>query len=141
MEQMQMNWLAYAVAVIAQMIIGYLWFHPAVMGKVWAKANNLTIEEMKPKNPGLVYGLTLVYTLLNTLFLMVNVTGPGQEEVRYHTFQHGVFHAIIFTIMVTLPVMGSPALHEGKPASWTLVQLGYWFVRVSVAMGILSLWR
>ena len=33
MEEMQINWMAFATAVVAQMIVGYLWFHPAVMGK------------------------------------------------------------------------------------------------------------
>ena len=141
MEEMHTNWLAYAVAVVAQMAIGYIWFHPSVMGKKWAEANGRSIEDMKPKNPGLVYGLTMVYTLLNTLFLMVNVTGFGQEAVQFHTVKHGLFHALIFSILVILPVLGTPSLHEGKPKGWMIVQLGYWFVRVSVAMAILSAWR
>ena len=141
MEGLHFNWIAYAVAVIAQMIIGYLWFHPAVMGQKWAAANNTTLDEMKPKNPGMVYGLTMLFTLLNTLFLMVNVTGPGQEDMQFHTFKHGVFHAIVLAITVLLPVLGTPALHEGKSKNWIIVQVGYWFVRYAVAMGILSLWR
>jgi len=142
---MHINWLAYAAAVLAQMIIGYAFFHPALMGKVWAKANGKTVEEMNPKNSGLVYGLTFVYTLLNTMFLLFNVTGPGQDVApdghSYHTFQHGLAHALIFSVLVVLPVMGTPALHAGKSKEWVLVQLAYWFVRVSVAFGILSMWR
>ncbi len=141
MENVHLNWAAYAVAVVAQMVIGYLWFHPAVMGKMWAKANGSTIEAMQPKNPGMVYGFTILYTLLNTMFLMVQVVGPGQEDVQFHTVKHGLFHAVLFTAMVVLPVLGSPALHEGKSKTWMLVQVGYWFVRVSVAMAILSAWR
>lgn len=141
MENVHLNWAAYAVAVVAQMVIGYLWFHPAVMGKMWAQANGKSIEEMKPKNPGLVYGVTMLYTLLNTLFLMVQVVGPGQEDVQYHTVKHGLFHALLFSAMVILPVLGTPALHEGKSRNWMLVQFSYWFVRVSVAMAILSMWR
>ena len=141
MEQMHLNWIAYAVAVIVQMMIGYIWFHPSVMGKMWVQACGKSIDEIRPKKPGMTYGLTIVYTLLNTLFLMLNVVGPGQEDVKFHTFQHGLFHAVLFTLMVTLPVLGTPALHEGRPKGWMVVQLGYWFVRISVAMGILSLWR
>lgn len=141
MENMNLNWAAYAVAVVAQTIIGYLWFHPAVMGKMWAEANGRTIDEMKPKNPGMVYGLTMLYTLLNTMFLMINVTGFGQEDVQFHTIKHGLFHAVVFAVLVILPVLGTPSLHEGKPKGWMIVQMGYWFVRLSVAMGILSWWR
>ncbi|MFN0032700.1 MAG: DUF1761 domain-containing protein [Flavobacteriales bacterium] len=139
------NWIAYAVAVVAQMVIGFLWFHPSVMGKMWAKAIGTTVEGLKPKNPGMVYGLTILYTLLFTFFLMTNVTGPGQDVApdghSYATFQHGLAHAVALTLMVILPVLGTPALFEGKSKGWMIVQVGYWFVRMAVALGILSAWR
>jgi hypothetical protein len=145
MEQMHMNWAAYAVAVVAQMIFGYLWFHPSVMGKMWAKANGVNVEDMKPKNPAMVYGLTILYTLIFTFWLMINVTGPGQDTHpdghSFHTFQHGVSHAILLTIMVIIPVLGTPALFEGKKTGWMVVQVGYWFIRMAIAQGIISLWR
>lgn len=145
MEEMHMNWAAYAVAVVAQMFIGVLWFHPSVMGKVWASANGSTVEDMKPQNPALVYGLTILYTLLLTLFIWTNVAGPGQDTApdghSYHTFQHGLAHALIFILLVVLPVIGSPAIHTGKSAKWMGVQMGYWAVRLAVAFGILSAWR
>lgn len=145
MEEMNMNWAAFAMAVVAQMVIGFLWFHPSVMGKMWAKAHGVSVEEMKPKNPGLVYGLTTLYTLLFTLWLMTNVTGPGQDtaldEHSFHTFQHGLAHAIILTLMVILPVLGTPALFEGKTKGWMIVQIGYWLLRLVVAAGIISMWR
>ncbi len=142
---MQMNWAAFAVAVVAQMVIGFIWFHPAVMGKMWAKSIGISIEDMKPKNPGMVYGLTILYTILFTMWLMTNVTGPGQDVApdghSYHTFQHGVVHAFILAIMVILPVLGTPALYEGKTKGWMMVQMGYWTVRLIVAAGIISMWR
>jgi len=136
-----MNWIAYAVAVVAQMIIGYIWFHPAVMGKRWAKANGINIEDMKIANPGMTYGLTILYTLIFTFWLAINVTGPGQEDMKYHTFQHGIAHATLLTIMVILPVIGTPGLFEKKGFGWTMIHVGYWFLRMAVAQGILSLWR
>jgi Protein of unknown function (DUF1761) len=142
---MDFNWAAYGVAVLAQMIIGFIWFHPAVMGKMWAASTGMTLEDMKPKNPALTYGLTTLYTLLITMFMMVNVVGPGQDATpeghSFHTFQHGAFHAIILTIMVVIPMIGTPALFEKKGFKYMLVQVGYWFVRMAVAMGILSVWR
>ncbi len=136
-----MNWAAYAVAVVAQMVIGFIWFHPSVMGKMWAKANGISIDDMKPSNPGMTYGLTILYTLLFTMFLTVNVLGPGQEDVKYHTFQHGVAHAVALTLMIMIPVIGTPMLYEKRSWGWFIVHVGYWFLRMAVAMGILSLWR
>lgn len=145
MEEMPMNWAAYAVAVVAQMIIGYIWFHPKVMGTMWAKARGISVEEIMPKNKGMVYGFTILYTLLFTMFIMTNVTGPGQDVApdghSYHTFKHGIAHALILTGFVVLPVLGTPALYEGKKKGWMIVQMGYWFVRLIVAAGIISAWR
>jgi hypothetical protein len=138
---MELNWMAYVAAVIAQLVIGFIWFHPAVLGKMWARSINMPIEEMKPARPAVTYGLTILYTLIFTFWLAVNVTGFGQEPERYHTFQHGLAHATLLTIMVITPVLGTPALYENKKASWMFVQVGYWFVRMAVAQGILSLWR
>lgn len=145
MEEMHINWAAYAVAVVAQMIIGYLWFHPAVMGKMWAKANGISVEEMKPKNMAMTMGITILLTLLFTFFIMTNVTGPGQSVApdghSYVTFQHGLAHALILTIMVIIPVLGTPALYEKRSWGWVIVHVGYWFLRLAVAAGILSMWR
>jgi len=140
-----MNWTAYAVAVVAQLIIGYIWFHPSVMGKMWAKANNSDYETMKPDKPGMMYGLNLVFTLLFTVFLMINVTGPGQDTApdghSFHTFQHGFAHAVILTIMIIIPIFGTPAVFEKRGMNWVIVHVGYWFLRLAVAGGILSMWR
>lgn len=138
---MNFNWIAYAIAVVSQMVIGFVWFHPAVMGKMWAKACGVTVEDMKPSNPGLTYGLTILYTLIFTFWLMINVTGPGQEDVKFHTFQHGLSHAALLTVMVIIPVIGTPAVFEKKGLNYMIVQCGYWFFRMAVAQGVLSLMR
>lgn len=142
---MHFNWAAYGVAVVAQLIIGYIWFHPSVMGKVWAKANGIDIKDLQPKNAGLTYGVTLLLTLIFTFWLMMNVAGPGQDVApdghSFHTFQHGLAHALLLTIAVMIPVFGTPALFEKRGWGWFLVHTGYWFFRMAVAQGILSFWR
>lgn len=142
---MEMNWLAFAAAVVAQIVIAYLWFHPSVMGKIYAKSRGITVDELAPKNPAVTYGVTILLTLLYTLFIASWVTGPGQDIApdghSYHTFQHGLVHAIVFLLMVLAPVLGTPAMFEKRGWNWVFVQLGYWFVRTIAAAGILSMWR
>jgi cytochrome b561 len=115
------------------------------MGTLWAKSIGKTPEEMKPKNMAMIMGLTILYTLLLTMFLLINVTGPGQDTApdghSYHTFGHGLGHAVFLSILIIIPVMGTPALYEEKSKLYFFVQLGYWFVRMAVALGILSAWR
>ncbi len=145
MEEMHINWAAYGLAVVAQIIIGYIWFHPSVMGKMWAKANGIEIKDIMPKNPGMAYGLSILLTLFFTMFMVTNVTGPGQDTApdghSYHTFQHGIAHAIVMTLMIIVPIFGTLALFTKKNWAWFIVQTGYWFLRMFVAFGILSAWR
>jgi hypothetical protein len=140
MEQ-HFNWVAYGVAVLAQIIIGFIWYHPKVFGTAWARVNGFDINNMKRGNNAVIFGLMIVFTLIFTFWLMINVTGPGQEDVKYHTFQHGVAHATLLTVMVVIPLIGTPALFEQRGAKWVLIHAGHWFVRMAAAQGILSMWR
>lgn len=145
MEEMHINWAAFAVAVVAQMVIGFLWFHPSVMGKMWAKANNIELKDMNPENAGMSYGITILLTIVFTFWLAGNVTGPGQQVAAdghsFVTFQHGLAHALALSIMVMLPVFSGPAIFEKRGWKWAVVHVGYWFARMAVAAGILSAWR
>jgi hypothetical protein len=145
MEEMHFNWAAYAVAVVAQMIVGYIWYNPAVMGKMWAQTNGIDEKDMQPKNMGMAVGLSVVLTLLFTMWLMINVTGPGQDTApdghSYHTFMHGFAHAVILSIMIMIPVYGMPAIYERRGMKWFLIHVGHWFLRMVVGAGILSAWR
>jgi hypothetical protein len=139
--EMHINWLAVAVAAITPMIVGFVWYHPKVLGGVWMKANGFTEESLKGKNMGLIFGAAFGLSILLALFLNVNVTGFGQEDLRYHTFQHGVAHACMLTVLVVLPLYGTTALFERRSWSWLLVNVGYWFVTLVIALGVLSAWR
>lgn len=138
---MELNWMAIGAAIIAQMVVGYLYFHPSVMGKKWAAANGKSLEEMMPTNMGLTMGLTILLTIFFTMFLAVNVTGPGQEDIQFHTIKHGLFHALILAIMVILPIFGTQGMYEKRGWNWALIHVGYWFSRMAVAQAILSFWR
>lgn len=145
MEEMHINWAAFAVAVVAQMVVGFIWFHPAVMGTKWAKVQGMDPAGMKPANPGMTYGMTILLTLFFTMFLFINVTGPGQDTApdghSYVTFQHGLAHAVVLTFLILIPIFGTLAMYERKGWNWFLIQTGYWFLRMAVGFGILSAWR
>lgn len=141
MEDFHVNWPAVVVAALIPMITGMIWYHPKVMGGIWMKANGFTEEDLRGGNPAVMYGGALVLAFMLALFLMLNVTGFGQEDPKYHTFQHGVAHATLLTLLVLLPVMGTNAIFEKRSRTGLLVNLGYWWVTLSIAMGILSAWR
>ncbi len=42
-----LNWLAVIAAALATFLIGGLWYSPALFGRAWMSANNLTQEDLK----------------------------------------------------------------------------------------------
>ncbi|MET0735033.1 MAG: DUF1761 domain-containing protein [Microbacterium sp.] len=64
---MHINPIAVLVAVVAGMIVGALWYGP-LFGRPWRLAAGLPADH-KPRNPGLVYGGTLVATAVTVTIL------------------------------------------------------------------------
>ncbi len=139
------NFAAVAVAALVPMIIGFAYFHPAVLGGAWMKANGFTPESVgKGPNP-ILYVVALGLSFLLSMWMCGNVTGPGQSTTpdghSYVTFGHGVVHGVINSIMVLLPVLGTLSIFEKRGWNWVFVNLGYWIVTLAVMGGILSAWR
>lgn len=141
MEDFHINWLAVVVAALVPMLVGFVWYHPKVLGNIWMKATGLTEEELRKSNMPLIFGAALVLAFMLAMFLMINVTGFGQEDPKYHTFQHGLAHGMMLTMLFVVPLFGTNALFERRSWSWFLVNVGYWWVTLSISLGILSAWR
>lgn len=142
---MEPNFLVVAVAAFVPMIVGLVYYHPAVLGGPWMRANGFTLESMGKGPKPAVYLLLLGLSFLLSMFVCVNVTGPGQEIApdghSYVTFQHGVLHGVLISILVVLPILGIMSIFEKRSWGWVFSNLGYWLVTLSVMGGILSAWR
>jgi hypothetical protein len=145
-----MNFLAIVVAAIMPMVMGFIYYHPKIMGSAWMSANGFTRETTKPPHPAF-YILALVCSFLLAFFLWAWVTGAGgvdQLQVKdpvdghsYVTFKHGVAHGLIFTITVLFPIFTTMKIFEMRSWKWAFVNIGYWAITVILMCGILSAWR
>ncbi len=138
------NFLAVGIATLIPMIIGFIYYHPKVMGGMWMDANGFKLESMKPPKPILYLG-ALVMSFLLAMFIAGAVTGPGQEIAAdghsYVTFKHGLAHGLGMAIMVALPILGTMAIFEQRSSKWLVVNMGYWLITLCIMAGILSAWR
>lgn len=51
------NWLAVVAATVVAMVLGFVWYYPAVFGNAWMKELGKTREQLG--NPGPAYGFML----------------------------------------------------------------------------------
>jgi len=163
------NWIAIIVAALIPTVVGFIWYNPKVFGNAWMKAADMTEEKMKGANMGLIFGVSIVLSLLLTLFLHTVVIhqthlqsllmdepgfGDPNSEVglmlqdlmskygdNFRTFKHGVLHGVIAGIMFALPVLGTNALFERKGFKYIAVNCGYWIVTLGLMGGVICGWQ
>jgi hypothetical protein len=145
MEEVQPNFLAIAVAALIPMIMGFIYYHPKVMGSAWMKANGFTMESMGTGPKPIWYLVALAFSFMLSFRLCMDVIAPGQDVApdghSYVTFQHGIAHGLINTLFILMPVLGTLAIFERRSWNWVFVNLLYWGLTLMIMQGILSAWR
>ena len=145
MEELNINWLAIAVATVIPLITGFIWYNPKVFGIAWMRESGMTEEKAKQMNPGKTYGLALVCAFLVAFFLWPQVMlggGPGEAHgvAPYVTFKHGAFHGVLIGVFLVLPVFATNALFEQKSFRYIAINVGYWIVTLAIMGGIINAW-
>jgi hypothetical protein len=71
-----LNWLAVLVAIVANMIVGALWYGP-LFGKQWMKEEGLTMGDIEGGNMAGPYGVAVLNSFLMAFILANVMPGPG----------------------------------------------------------------
>ena len=71
------NYLAVLVAVVASMVIGFVFYHPAVLGRVWMRLVGHSDESMGSRSP-LVYPVVIVASFV-TAWALAGATFLAHE--------------------------------------------------------------
>lgn len=164
-----MNFLAIGAAALIPMVVGFIWYHPKVLGTAWMKACNLDEEKLKGANMAVVFSLSLVFAFMMAIILQVIVIHqthlgsilttqpgfkPGDEQMMemyktlmekygttFRTFGHGVFHGVIFSVFFVLPLMATNAMFERKSWKYIWINWGYWTISIALMGGIICGWK
>ena len=145
---MEFNWMAMAVATLMPMIIGFIYYHPKVLGGIWMRANGFTLESVGEGPKPILWVACLVLSFMLTFWCRVQFMDPHQTSIDFDgnpkdwiTFQHGVVHGFAYTLFVVLPILGTLAVFEKKSLSWVLVNVGYWLLTLMAICAIVCGWR
>ena len=137
MDDVIINWWAIIVSTIAAMIIGAIWYMPAVFGKAWMAATGRTMEQIQSEgSPAKAYAWTTLLYLIQAFVLAHVLYAYGAFDVP-----GGLEGALWMWLGFVMPIFAMSSLFEKKP--WKL----FWInslhhLVVLLAMGvILALWQ
>jgi hypothetical protein len=97
----------------------------------------MTEEKAKEANMAVVFGVSLVMSILLSFFLLGFNNSPGQEG-EFDTFGHGAFHGFIVGLLIVTPAFVTNGLFEQQPWKLTLINVFYWIITITIMGGIID---
>ena len=140
MEGIQINFVAILIVVVANFVLGFLWYTP-LFGKIWGREMGYDMNE-KPESSEMIKGMVFMI-IGNVLFAWVlahNMAAwtfvPGSEDIP--PFQNAMMASIFTWMGFYFPVDLGSVVWERK--SWKLffINTGYHLASLMVAALILS---
>jgi hypothetical protein len=135
MENLYINHLAVFVCAIANLVLGALWYSPALFYKGWLSETGLTEEQLAKTNPAKTYGLAFLFALVMSynlaFFLGDAATTPAWGATAGFLAGFG-WSALSFAII---------ALFERRTWRYVFINAGFITAYLTLAGFILGIWR
>ncbi|MCW8805200.1 MAG: DUF1761 domain-containing protein [Ignavibacteriaceae bacterium] len=135
MENTNINHWAVLACAIFNMLLGAIWYSPALFYNAWKRENNLTDEQIKKSNPAKIYGISFLIAYLmsyNLAFFLGDANTDWQWGLTAGFLAGFGWAAAIFT---------SIALFEQKSWKYIFINGGYIVIYFTVIGLILGIWR
>ncbi len=134
MPEVTLNWVAMLVALIASMVIGYIWYSKPVFGKTWMNLIGKTEEDLK-KGAGKAMGIMIVCAII-TVYVLSHIVDYATATTWLEGVQTGFWVWLGFVATVLVMNAG----YEGRPMKLPAINAGYQLVNLVVAGAILAAW-
>lgn len=130
----QINWLAVLLAFVSSMVIGFVWYMPAVLGKRWMAAIGKTEDDLKNIEGGAgIWVPMMAAAALTAVLLAVLISNLGLG-----TAVAGGLFALVLALVFRA---GGHVIHNGfagRPAAVTLIDSGHDLLAMTVAGAIIG---
>lgn len=155
------------IAALVPLLVGFIWYNPAVLGKAWQQASGLKDEDLAGSNMLVVFALTyffsvliagalLPYTIHQMHIQSLLIDTPDFQTVgsplntwyvdfmktygeNFRTFKHGALHGFLASLFFAFPIFAINAMFERKSWKYIFINAGYWAVSLTI-MGGLVCW-
>jgi hypothetical protein len=137
------NWLAVVVCVIVSMIVGSLYFNPKTFFPMWWKAIGKTDKDgpgnMSGGNMGMVWGLTILASLVQAIFMALLVNAMG-SMTGGATLASGAMVGFFLWLGFVVPSSLTNKLFAGQLKAW-VIEMGNHLITFVLFGAILGAWH
>lgn len=135
METMYINHLAVLACAVFSLVLGALWYSPALFFKAWQKETGLSDEQIASANPAKTYTITFLLAYLMAYNLAFFLGDEGTD------WQWGMTAGFLTGFGWVAAMFAVIALFEQKSWKYILINSGYIIVYFTVIGFILGVWR
>ena len=137
----QVNYWAVVLAALSSMVVGSVWYMPAVFGNAWMKLSGAKMERnMKPGKMAWMYGSVFVASLL-TAYILAHVTFLSNSFLHHSFLQDALTSAFWLWLGLILARMYVHDTFEGRRKKLTLLNAAHELVTVMVMALIIGLMK
>lgn len=134
MQEFPINWWAVVVAALVKMIIGALWYSPALLGPRWSRLSGISAIEVKQRLPKLL-AVDAIASLIMSFVLLHAVHYAGATTLGTGAAV-GFFNWLGFVATVTFGL----ALYERRPLGLFWIANGFQLISLLFMGAILAIW-
>ena len=139
MPSVDINWIAVIVAVAVNMVVGAIWYSPALFAKQWAQLTGRKMNEMGDGTKG--YIITTVAALLQVFILLHFVTYARFFYPTYSDMSVGLLTAILAWLgFVAVPQLVNMVFANTRKKLWA-INTGYFLVVLLINGVLLATWH
>lgn len=131
----QMNWAAFAVAVIVYYVLGAFWYSPALFGKPWLRLIGKTKEELTGGSK-----MIFLYTFLLTV-IIVFATSFFAWVTATHEIVGAIKVGALLAFGFSFTTFAINSMFAQRPFGLILIDAMYHVVGIIMTTIIIGLWR
>lgn len=137
MTTIPINWWAIALAVAVNMVIGFVWYAPQLLGTEWMRLNGLSKKQTQA-NRTVPMLIMLVLAIIEAYVMRHFVVFAAGYYPKYGPLSVGFLTGLWAWVGFVLPAMGASYLFAQRRKKLLAIDIGYYFVALPIMGMILA---
>ena len=134
-ELQNINYIAVAIATISSYVLGFAWYHWAVLGEAWANALGITKEEAdNTEGLGGAFIMSLISGLTKALFIALLMAAINISGVF-----NGAFFGAVVAVVFIFTSLGYYNGFARTPSKLTLINSAHSIVELALIGAIIGI--